>query len=643
MQASPTLDLVDDCFRFVTGFFEIISTSAPHIYHSALPLSPRESIVRRLYEQHARPLARIVHGLPTSWEPSIAAVKLPSPIGAAVWSPCSRFIAIVWGKSRATIEILDAVTLRRRSTLESPLDGTRWFVFSPDSRLLTWFGDNPGKFMSWDLETGVLVSAIPPEQSMRPTDCHSATYSACGTMFAVLFLSGHTSTICIYNVLSGKHIYSHSVEGPILHQIWTHGESLRFATAGSGSITMWEVEFDSTRAPTEVESLHIPGDSRHQVLHPDPPRLAFITGGRVKVWSARDSKLLLDSADVGWPRRMSFSPDGRYFACGTNGPEFYLWKESPIGYALHRKLVSNVGPSESLLSPNGESIVAFGGLVIQLWRTKDPSTSLSVVPTWASQGDEGSFILGLSPDEALAAVTRMGGETVKVLDLKSGVPRLTIDTGMKVYALEVSGSTIAVVGEGRIVTWNLPAGNDVLNSRANVNGSFQTTAFSHLPFPTITPRPTISMSSDLRRVAIVEARGHTVSCLQLCDVPTGQCLGSMPIKSVTSPWFTPDGRGVWCVADNGEADLWEIVEGSESKIELEHLESSIHPPDGFPWQSSRGYEVTNSGWILSPSRMRLLWLPPHWRSDGWDVMWSGRFLALLGCELSEPVILDLQE
>ncbi|KAF9642334.1 hypothetical protein BDM02DRAFT_3063629, partial [Thelephora ganbajun] len=65
---SLTLDLVTDCFRFVMGFFEIISTSCPHIYHSALPLCPRESIVRGLYEPHARPLTRIVRGLPNSWD-----------------------------------------------------------------------------------------------------------------------------------------------------------------------------------------------------------------------------------------------------------------------------------------------------------------------------------------------------------------------------------------------------------------------------------------------------------------------------------------------------------------------------------------------------------------------------------------------
>ncbi|KAF9646215.1 hypothetical protein BDM02DRAFT_3271125, partial [Thelephora ganbajun] len=56
MEASSTVELANDCLRFVTGFFEVIDESAPHVYHSALPLSPRMSMVRKLYGPHANPL-----------------------------------------------------------------------------------------------------------------------------------------------------------------------------------------------------------------------------------------------------------------------------------------------------------------------------------------------------------------------------------------------------------------------------------------------------------------------------------------------------------------------------------------------------------------------------------------------------------
>ena len=575
-------------------------------------------------------------------------MKFPSVIDIAVWSPCSRFIAIAWGRFKATIEILDAVTLGQLTILNFPLGelgGTRWLIFSPNAHLLTCFGETPGQFITWDVRTGVLVSATFPDRRRNPQDCLSVTYSACEKI-GILFRDDHASTISTYDVRSGTHIYSHSIEGRTLDEIWTHGEYFRFATTKSGSITTWEVGFTSTDTPVEVQSFPIPDDSHrfgHFLLHPTLSRFAFIAGKRVKVWNAQDSKYLLDSTDAKRPKRMSLSIDGRFFACGTSGPEFYLWKESPTGYTLHQKLISNTGTSKPVISPNGESIIAFGASELLLWRTADSTASPSTISTRTSQRSEKSFILRFSPDGTLAAVTRMGDRSVTVLDLKSGIPRPIIDAGTKVYGLGVGGGTIIVVGDGRIITWNLPAGDGALSLGANISDSVRTTIFDHPPFPTLPSRPTTSVSPDLCRVAIVEVLGRTDSCLHLYDVPTGQRLTSVSIGSEASPWFTADGSQVWCVMGSDEADLWGTVEDSESGVaELEQLKSIMHPPDGSPWRPSRGYSVMHDRWVLNSSDRRLLWLPPHWRSVGWDRMWSGRFIVSLDRELPEPVIVELE-
>jgi len=39
------LNTARDYFQFATNFFEVINVSAPHIYHSALELSPLSSVV----------------------------------------------------------------------------------------------------------------------------------------------------------------------------------------------------------------------------------------------------------------------------------------------------------------------------------------------------------------------------------------------------------------------------------------------------------------------------------------------------------------------------------------------------------------------------------------------------------------------
>ena len=53
---------------------------------------------------------------------------------------------------------------------------------------------------------------------------------------------------------------------------------------------------------------------------------------------------------------------------------------------------------------------------------------------------------------------------VTVVDLKSGVPQLTIDTGTHIYGLTIAESTVVVAGERKIITWNLPMGGSCSQS-----------------------------------------------------------------------------------------------------------------------------------------------------------------------------------
>ena len=132
------LDTTGDCLRFVTEFFEVISQSAPHIYHSALLLAPRSSIVWRLYSQQTHSVARVVTGIAASWD-SCASVRAVETDGL-VWSPCGQFIAV---KYQDRIELQDPNTLERLSVLKPPKNPLRAlfrsFDFSLDGHLLACF------------------------------------------------------------------------------------------------------------------------------------------------------------------------------------------------------------------------------------------------------------------------------------------------------------------------------------------------------------------------------------------------------------------------------------------------------------------------------------------------------------------------
>ncbi|KAF9786447.1 hypothetical protein BJ322DRAFT_1191700 [Thelephora terrestris] len=653
----PTLELVRDYTRFVITFFEVISTSAPHIYITVLPLSPQSSIVCGLYKQYARPLARVIRGLPISWEPVVTAARKGGIKGAA-WSPCNRFIAIT---SFSTVEILDAATLKQLNTFENPppynsfLDSSPLLVFSADGHSLTEVSDR--MFKRWDLQTGGPAGTILTEGlTLNFTkSSFSSTYSTDGKILVVLYrqASPPSAFITTHDLLSKTHTHTYPVlEGNIVIPIWTHGECLRFATLKSGSITIWEAAFTSTHLPAEVESFPAPDEIAHVenlLFLPALSRLAFTHKGSVLVWDFKASKFLLNSgpATQAWsfnPYKSSFSSDGHFFACLTRSCKVSIWKESSAGYVLHQNLTFpsyiSIGP---YLSPNGESVVMVHESAIHLWHTKDQDLSLSSVPSHRTQD---SSILVFSPDETLVA---LGAPLkIEIFDLQSGDLWLVIDTGMEVEHLEMTGNTIVAVGGGKAITWSIPE-QSLLDATADVNNSIWVTHFDHSSLSLIHRKGILVFPDSSRVLMWGHTEGPFQGCLQIYDLFSGRCLGSVGLDHVflQSASFTPDGLEVWGEYQNewGSSVVgWKVIEDSESgTMRPEPLESTKSQPEVLPSRSSHGHEIMHNGWIIGPTKERLLWLPNHWRSGNWLLGWGGRFLVLRRRGTLDIVILEFFE
>ena len=597
---------------------------------------------------------RIVRGLSLSWEPAVATVYLDPSITnlrrapRIVWSPCSKFIVASTSES---VEVLDGVTLNRLATFKHPPNYDH-FSFSPDSRSLTQFTSS--KLISWDVQTGIRLSEILPKPGEPSPNVTSFAYSKDGKMVAVACEIWHPSSRAEYNVYT-LDLPSRTRLGPLLVPdgrlvcpIWTHDEYLRFAIIHPGSITIWEVEFTLKLPPTQVESFPVPDgvlDGDNFLFLPVLYRLAFtlrdkLASKSIQVWDVKASKLLLKSEvmkDRYSPSMYSFSSDGRFFA--TTAGEVYIWKESPAGYALHQQPPFVLDCREQPpLSPNGRSIIFLLEGTINLWYTGDQTLSPPSPPT-EEHSSPIHFLLAFSPDEKFAAFAPFYRNVVTILDLQSGGLRLTIDTGMGVKCLGVAGDSVVVVHNTKIVTWNLPGGERAFN--AGINDSVWTVMLHHSP-PLY---PSLSLSPDLSRIAIVggtfESEGSILG-LEIHDVTTGACLASTTTASNSSPWFARDGREVW-TPSRSENKGWEIIEdGVSGAGELKPLEETLYSSRTFLWDSIRGYKVTDDGWVLSPTRKRLLWLPHRWRSDQKYRLWSGRFLGL-SHRLSEVVILEFLE
>ena len=153
------LQTARDYFHFATTFLEIINTSATHIYHSALELSPLSSVVRKFY-YHQRPCIspRVVIGTSDSRKASAAVSTSHSHYLSSTWSPCGQFVAVV---AREAVEVWNTLTLKLLSTMQSPAIATRFnpgIAYSPDGLCLA--GCSSDAIIIWDIQTGGVIGKI---------------------------------------------------------------------------------------------------------------------------------------------------------------------------------------------------------------------------------------------------------------------------------------------------------------------------------------------------------------------------------------------------------------------------------------------------------------------------------------------------
>ena len=570
------------------------------------------------------------------------------------------FIAI-GARDSMNVEILDPATLQQLRTLELSSEVSarpEALVFSPDSHTLSCSGrdadlsDQDVHLVNWDLQTGGVVSAIKRRgRSELITGRTCITYSTNGKLVAVLYQYLSSSIISIHDVASGA--YLHDVDHgadvgrfqftvPRFHDIWTHGESLRFALIESGTIPIREVGFFLGATSTEVETLSAPDgiyDPTAQFFSASY-RLAFTglgRGGGAKVWSAWDSKFLLRCAEGGFYPRATFSSNGRLFACSTDRSEILLWKESFGSYALHGRFTSIAGSDLSpFLSPNGESIVTSGGFLVRLWRTRNLVPS-SITPPRVPRFIGEDFVLEFLPSGRLTAFARQRDNTVVVLDLKSSLPPLTIDAGMGVLGLGGIESTIVVIGYMKISTWSLPRGDFPSDAMMNVDDSARIINFG-LENYIVALVTSASISPDFCYVALTTENDPGSRNLHVYGTSSGKLLAFGATEG-RMLWFAPGGRGICCAANESKVEEITIIQDN-SDHPMPETDVVEHQSWGRPWVSSRGYQVTNDWWILGPDGRRLLMLPPAWRSDATRRVWNGKFLALLHSSLPEPVILE---
>jgi WD40 repeat protein/transcriptional regulator with XRE-family HTH domain len=434
----------------------------------------------------------------------------------------SILLALQAIKTSHTVEAENAL---HRSILESRIrfvlhhDAEVWSVtFSPDGKRIGTASQDKTAKI-WDAETGKLLLTL----KGHTASVNGIAFSPDGKRVAT---SSDDHTAKVWDVSTGKELLTLSGHTNWIYRIAFSPDGKRLATTSEDKTAkIWDAVTGQ-----ELLSIAVDGAVFYDIaFSTDGERLATSVENMernistVRVWDATTGKELLTlPINGGSPRGVAFSPDGTLVAgTGAAYPNGMIWDATTGKVILNGFPDQQYGLLDVIFSPDGK-LVATGGRdqKARIWN----ATTGQILYTLSGHTNPINGV-AFNPDMTQLA-TASWDHTVRVWDITAARESILIPSP--------------------------PYG-------------------SHLVFPS--PDGSQIMSFDLTRNAIIIQDGLSGKELFTLKSTKGQIIGSA---------YSPDGKLVGAVNDNGQALIWDSKTGKQVATITDPTipSSGVFSPDG---------------------------------------------------------------
>ena len=562
------------------NFFRLIQQSAPHIYHSALPLSPMSSTFRfRTLGKKTRITG--FHGRPDAWGVVVRTVTASSK-GFTCMATFGHRIAAAWDDG--SVAIYDSVTgvLRLYLSLADPVQAIGG---SPDGSVLFCAHKTPS-ITTWDMQTGGLIHTFVMERSAEDIAVSSkGRYLACGLP---------DESVGVWKV-------SDKLEGAA---IWTTSPATRFCWLGPEehlavstrmSVRIWNVVDGTVLGSCTMRySIH------RMVYSQKLDQLAIMARSATAFINPQTGK----RATFQWNHHnlscFAFSQTSEELVCGTETRGLQLFNVSTqcLKHIEHPDTMTSVSCLQ-----NGTVVANFAGSGIQLLDLDgySPSQQPTISPLTVHAFDRGRII----------AISQTTHDQIIFLGTTSMSCLLEIPVQNRATTLCASCKNRTVVGyfeEGNQGFLQLFSPGPILRKwTAKVDGVPEIGRIS----PTAVRLVTLHIVGRLNRICVWDARD-------------GQLEARLEYTSAAQPL--------------------DIEFASDTKFSLQysdhHRSYTVHsqgldelttplPPRG--WQKKWDLSVDDTREWVVRGLERVCWIPPGYiRSVQSSYCWAGSSLVMIG-------------
>ena len=574
----------------------MIRDSPCHIYHSALPLSPSSSWLRKCYEAEITGKVRIPWGLPDQWGTCSRTIFLEGVPES--FACCGGAIAVGIGSN---VVLLDPITGVRKSVLSGHTDTVLSLSSSLDGRLL--LSRSYGCIKLWDVQTGGVIRIFDRKTS------HSTTSISISPDGATIALGTSNGAILLWDVQTWKCHFIKTGRDDVVTITFSPIDSQRLLSSSQdGTVCQWNVDGH------QIGTSYHGGDGVGGLAYAsDGTR--FVSWGRTAA-IVRDSESGEVVVKVNAPDQRTFndcclSPDGRLVAC-KSGVVIYLWDITisgprPVGHVEHSHHVTFTTFPSSLISGSRDRSVKF-------WRGSDIlADSIRTGRTAALHGSTSTKSVNLFAEEGIIVTSDSSG-VVKTWDLTTCGLKSSFSTPAQgVRDTHLAGGTLIIVWwaeKGGCHIWDVYKGQLLRTFRSILSHPWE-----------------LKVSGDGSKIF-----GLNHGSIQAVSVQTGEEAGRVELRNDEGLSLFVRGSkvGIDSQYDRG----WDF--GGPTVSDLGEL-SDRPRLDLVNWPVNRGARPC---WIEDiVTKRQVFHLPERYTKYGTKVEWDGRFLLLLFLA-GEVVLMD---
>ncbi|KAH7907481.1 WD40-repeat-containing domain protein [Hygrophoropsis aurantiaca] len=617
-------------------FFDPISQSSLHVYHSALPLTPTNTLLRKYFHSELTAKFIVMDGLHTDWDGCVRTIDVGDLVHSVAFSPIDSVIASASAKHGA--QLWNTTTGANIVNLGPPQKPSAPICFSPSGARVALAFES-GLVAVWDASTA--------QPLIINEECHhepvtSLNFSPNSTTLAS---ASRNKSIQLWEVETGKILHRLQHKDSVLCQAFSVDNKMIVSGCQGGLCSTWDVEtgqlLRKLRGHSEsVNSVAISGDG------------LFIASGSddkaVRVWDAKIG-VCIRTYTKGHKKGITavrFTPDntrvisacpkyvGSWLLSSRKSFDI-LWSANdyvkkatsslPMWYTQAFKFIPsrlvghmldanrpeasrdfNVGfsPDSTWIAfPLAKGIIYSASLARPIHNNPPSFNSASSNNTALAISSDGSQVASgnargsiqlWDPSLALKKWTEFSGYNQMKIQFIRSSPDGNRHIGIRLFNLFLLGPRMEVIKK----LSGLEAGNTECVYSANSRNYACWGKVKLNPIKDVTALRVYKCSTGDRIFRVVLGKiqqvalstdGTLVSCahdkgvLEVWDVTSGQSLHKLPCEAVRCIYFAPDNSKIACGTSNGQVHLWDLRTG-DSLIVIEHGTDKISciafSPDG---------------------------------------------------------------